>query len=134
MHSDVPMREHSFLNSSRIHPADKADIVKLTVASPAMPTSTEATQATAPNGNTSVGNTSVSSGMGMHTSPAIAPSVSQLGQQQAQPSTQPSASPAAAARQLQVSAGDHYGKVAEALQAQGWGDAFLVQVAPWLQG
>ena len=104
VHSDVPFREYSFLNNSRIHPRDRVDVVTLSVqgapVSAPSPTSIRTYTAAAPTSG-----------------PSSNSSAASTGTRGAPPS-----------RQLTASVGDSYAAVADALRTKGWSDAFVVQV------
>ena len=120
VHSDVPMREYSFLNNTRVDPKDRDDVVELAVEGAAPPASAGVTSGTR-SIPTLVGERSSGSGgvrVGVGGAAASGGATGGGG----------AAAGAAGARTLRMSVGDSYPKVGEALAAKGWQDAFVLRV------
>ena len=98
VHSDVPMREYSFLNNSRVRAADREDVVEVSVEGASPPAS--------------AGVTSGTRSITTYAAPASASA----------------AAPGAAGRTLRMSVGDNYPRVGQALKAKGWSNAYVLRI------
>ena len=110
IHSDVPMREYSFLNNSRVPDSDRHDVVDVVVDGASGPAEAGVTS-----GTRSI-TTSAVSAAPSDSSSGGASGGSSVGHSQTSP------------RVLTMRVGDNYPKVGAALKAKAWEDAFVLRV------